>query len=64
MPRLKIDLPERRLTSFTIPVRITDVNYGNHVGNNAMIEISTKRGSDSCRNMALQNSMQAVLPLL
>ncbi|MGN6340098.1 MAG: acyl-CoA thioesterase [Ginsengibacter sp.] len=39
MSRLKIDLPERRLASFTIPVRITDVNYGNHVGNNAMIEI-------------------------
>ena len=39
MPRLKIDLPERRLASFAVPVRITDVNYGNHVGNNAMIEI-------------------------
>ena len=39
MPRLKIDLPGHRLASFTIPVRITDVNYGNHVGNNAMIEI-------------------------
>lgn len=39
MARLKIDLPEHRLASFAIPVRITDINYGNHVGNNAMIEI-------------------------
>lgn len=39
MARLKIDLPERILASFSIPVRITDINYGNHVGNNAIVEI-------------------------
>ena len=39
MPRTKINLPERRLDSFIIPVRITDLNYGNHVGNNAIVEI-------------------------
>ena len=39
MARLKIDLPEKILTSFSIPVRITDINYGNHVGNNAIVEI-------------------------
>ena len=39
MPRLKIDLPEKILTSVCVPVRITDINYGNHVGNNAIVEI-------------------------
>jgi acyl-CoA thioesterase FadM len=39
MPRLKIDLPEKILTCVSIPVRITDINYGNHVGNNAIVEI-------------------------
>ncbi|MEO8820921.1 MAG: thioesterase family protein [Ginsengibacter sp.] len=39
MSRLKINLPEKNLTSFSIPVRITDINYGNHVGNNAIVEI-------------------------
>ena len=39
MARLKIYLPEKILTSFSIPVRITDINYGNHVGNNAIVEI-------------------------
>lgn len=39
MGRLKIELPEKLLTSVTIPVRITDVNYGNHVGNNSIVEI-------------------------
>lgn len=39
MTRLKINIPQNLLASFIIPVRITDINYGNHVGNNAMVEI-------------------------
>lgn len=39
MSRLKIELPEKLLTSVSIPVRITDINYGNHVGNNSIVEI-------------------------
>lgn len=39
MPRLKINFPEKLLTSVSIPVRITDINYGDHVGNNSIVEI-------------------------
>jgi YbgC/YbaW family acyl-CoA thioester hydrolase len=39
MPRLKIELQQKILTSVFIPVRITDINYGNHVGNNSIVEI-------------------------
>jgi YbgC/YbaW family acyl-CoA thioester hydrolase len=39
MSRVKIDLPEKFFASFTIPVRISDINYGNHVGNDAMVSI-------------------------
>ena len=39
MSRLKLELPEKLLTSVSIPVRITDINYGNHVGNNSIVEI-------------------------
>lgn len=39
MPRLKIELPKNILTTVFIPVRITDINFGNHVGNNAFVEI-------------------------
>lgn len=39
MSRLKIELPKRLFTSVSIPVRITDINYGNHVGNNSIVEI-------------------------
>lgn len=39
MARLKISLPSTSIGSIQIPVRITDINYGNHVGNNAIVEI-------------------------
>lgn len=39
MTRLKIDLPVKLLASVSVAVRITDINYGNHVGNNAIVEI-------------------------
>jgi acyl-CoA thioester hydrolase len=39
MPRLKIQLPDQFTFSTLIPVRITDLNYGNHVGNDSMLSI-------------------------
>jgi len=39
MARLKIELPPTLLSSVQIPVRITDINYGSHVGNNAIVEM-------------------------
>lgn len=39
MARIKIELPEQFSFSTSIPVRITDLNYGNHVGNDAILSI-------------------------
>lgn len=39
MARIRIELPEKCLSTFKIPIRITDINYGNHVGNNALVEV-------------------------
>jgi acyl-CoA thioester hydrolase len=39
MARLKIDLPETFSFFTSIPVRITDVNYGGHVGNDAILSL-------------------------
>lgn len=39
MARLKIELPEKFPFTTEIPVRITDLNYGNHVGNDAILSI-------------------------
>jgi len=39
MARIKIDLPEQFSFSTTIPVRITDLNYGGHVGNDTILSL-------------------------
>lgn len=39
MARIRIELPERCIGRFEIPVRITDINYGNHVGNDSLVAI-------------------------
>jgi acyl-CoA thioesterase FadM len=39
MARVKIELPERFPFETIIPVRITDLNYGNHVGNDTILSI-------------------------
>jgi acyl-CoA thioester hydrolase len=39
MARIKIELPEHFSFSATIPVRITDINYGNHVGNDTILSM-------------------------
>ena len=39
MARIKIQLPEIFSFSCRIPVRITDINYGGHVGNDTLLSI-------------------------
>lgn len=39
MARIKIELPAHLGFSTPIPVRITDVNYGGHVGNDAILSM-------------------------
>ncbi len=40
MPRVEIQLPESFLFETEIPIRITDVNYGGHLGNDAVLSIA------------------------
>lgn len=39
MARIKIDLPDRFPFQTEIPVRITDLNYGGHVGNDVFLSL-------------------------
>jgi YbgC/YbaW family acyl-CoA thioester hydrolase len=39
MARIKIDLPEHFSFTTVIPIRITDLNYGGHVGNDTVLSI-------------------------
>ena len=37
MARIKLTLPELKIFTTKIAVRITDINYGNHLGNDALV---------------------------
>lgn len=39
MSRIKIELPEQFYFSTAIPIRITDLNYGGHVGNDTVLTL-------------------------
>ena len=39
MPRVKVSLPASFGFAVTIPVRITDLNYGAHLGNDALLSL-------------------------
>ncbi len=39
MSRIKLIMPENFEFSTKIPVRITDINYGNHLGNDALLSL-------------------------
>ena len=39
MARVKLEIPNNTIAAITVPVRITDINYGNHLGNDAFVSI-------------------------
>jgi len=39
MTRVKISLPEKFIFNTELPVRITDINYGGHLGNDSVLSI-------------------------
>jgi acyl-CoA thioester hydrolase len=39
MARVRLEIPAHKIFTTDIPVRITDINYGNHVGNDALVSI-------------------------
>jgi acyl-CoA thioester hydrolase len=39
MARIKLTVPENILAVVNIPVRISDINYGNHLGNDSVVSI-------------------------
>lgn len=39
MARVKLDLPEHFVFSTELDVRVSDINYGNHVGNDRMVSL-------------------------
>ena len=39
MSRIKIEIPEKFIYKTEIPIRITDINYGGHLGNDSVLSL-------------------------
>lgn len=39
MARIKLTVPSPAIAEISIPVRITDINYGNHLGNDSLVSL-------------------------
>lgn len=57
MPRQKIILPDRWNFSASIPVRITDLNYGRHVGNDTMLALLQEARIQWLRSMGYPSEL-------
>lgn len=53
MARIKIELPENFSFSCSIPVRITDLNYGDHVGNDTILSLVHEARVQYLRSLGL-----------
>ena len=40
MSRVRLDLPDRFLFTTEIPLRVSDINYGGHLGNDAVLSLA------------------------
>ncbi|MCC6396774.1 MAG: thioesterase family protein [Bacteroidetes bacterium] len=40
MPRTRLDLPDRFLFSTDVALRVSDINYGGHLGNDAVLALA------------------------
>jgi acyl-CoA thioesterase FadM len=54
MARIKIELPQKLSFTTTIPVRITDLNYGGHVGNDAILSLLHEARVQFLKNVGFQ----------
>lgn len=57
MPRIQIDLPDTFLFSTELPVRIADINYGGHVGNDSILTIMQEARVIFYRSLGFKDEM-------
>jgi YbgC/YbaW family acyl-CoA thioester hydrolase len=58
MARIKIDIPAEIVCVIDIPVRISDINYGNHVGNDALVSIVQEARVQMLQRAGYKNELE------
>lgn len=57
MPRIKLELPATTLFECDLTVRITDINYGNHLANNALLGLLHEARLQWLRSLGFQSEI-------
>ena len=57
MPRLSIDLPASFIFRTSIPVRASDLNYGNHIGHDSIVTLMQEARILLYRKMGFMNEL-------
>lgn len=57
MARIEIKLPEKFLFSVDIPVRVTDLNYGGHVGNDRILSVMHEARVQFYRHLGFKDEL-------
>jgi acyl-CoA thioester hydrolase len=57
MARIEIKLPEQFLFATELSVRVTDLNYGNHVGNDSMLSLMHEARLQFYRGLGFKNEL-------
>jgi YbgC/YbaW family acyl-CoA thioester hydrolase len=57
MARIQLNLPEKFLFSTEIPVRVSDINYGGHVGNDAILTLMQEARVQFYRSLGFTNEV-------
>lgn len=57
MARLSIELPETFIYTTEMPVRVSDLNYGNHVGHDSILTIMQEVRVEFYRKLGFKNEL-------
>jgi acyl-CoA thioester hydrolase len=58
MARITIELPSKFMFTVEIPVRVTDINYGGHVGNDSVLSIIHEARIQFYRHLGFQSELR------
>ena len=58
MARIRIDLPEEFIFAAELPVRVSDLNYGGHVGNDSMLTIMQEARALLYRHLGFESEVK------
>lgn len=63
MARIHIDLPEKFIFSIDLPVRVSDLNYGNHVGNDSILTLMQEARALFYKSLGFKNEIELEGPI-